>query len=196
MWEQPKIGRSYVIGADTAEGLEGRDYSAAFVLDREDESIVAKWHGHCEPEKFGHELAKLGRTYGNALIGVESNFDTVPIITLKNLGYPRIFTQQNTDTRTRKQERWGWRTDKRTKPILVDGIATYLEDGNKIVDAGLISELMTFGVDETGACKAQEGCHDDQVIAFGLALQMLKFTGLQRIWPALGRQQHVQKETV
>lgn len=190
MWQPPKAGHAYIIGADSALGVEGGDYSAAFVLDRADLSIAAKWHGRCEPEEFGRELAKLGSTYGYALIGVESNFDTVPLITLRNLGYPRIFYQQNIETRNRRTERIGWRTDRRTKPILIDGIASYLEDGGVIVDAGLISELMTFGIDETGACQAQIGCHDDLVIAFGLALQMQRYSGLERIFPSLGKQEH------
>jgi hypothetical protein len=60
-----KLGDSYVIGGDAAQGVEGGDYSAAFVINREASRIVASWHGHkdvtvtvrCQlPAQFYHSL--------------------------------------------------------------------------------------------------------------------------------------------
>ena len=97
IWKLPALGKHYVIGGDVAEGVDGGDYSSAHVLDREDQSIVAAWHGHCEPELFGAELARLGKLYNNASIGVESNNHGLTTLTaLKNLNYtahllPQVF---------------------------------------------------------------------------------------------------------
>jgi hypothetical protein len=86
MWEQPKLGHQYAMGVDTSEGIDGGDYSAAYVLDREDLSIVAAWHGLIEPELFAPELARVGRTYNDAKIGVENNNQGhTTLVTLKNL---------------------------------------------------------------------------------------------------------------
>src|SRR5690348_2122851 len=188
MWEYPKGGHEYVIGADVAEGLEGRDYSSAHVLDRADLHIVATWHGHIEPEKFGQELAKLGRTYNTALVGVESNnHGLTTLVALKNAGYQRIYYQSSIDTRTRKTERIGWKTDIKTKPFMIDELSDYLSSGGQVIDADTIQELMTYGIDEQGKTEAQEGCHDDRIVSFAIAIQMNKHSGLERILPALRR---------
>lgn len=189
IWQPPKGGHRYVQFFDVAEGLEGGDYSSGHVLDCADCSVVAAWHGHIEPEKLGAEEApKLGKMYNDALTGVENNNTGggTATLALKNSGYPRVFYQQNTDTRGRKTERIGWRTDQHTKPILIDGLADFLAEGGKIIDADTIQECMTFGVDDTGKMQAQEGCHDDRVISMAGALQMVKFGGLERIFPSLG----------
>lgn len=128
MWEQPKLGRSYVIGADVAEGVDGGDYSAAYVLDQEDLSIAAAWHGHIEPELFAPELARLGRTYNDAKIGVENNNQGhTTLVTLKNLGYPRIYIHKSLDLTTKGIERLGLRTTTTTKALIIDGVGGYLE---------------------------------------------------------------------
>lgn len=195
MWAEPKLSKRYVIGADVAEGLEGLAYSAAYVLDCDDLSIAAAFHGHLGPELYGHELAKLGKTYNDALIGVESNNHGLTTLTiLKNLNYSRIFYQPQIQTRNRKQERLGWQTTTATRPMLIDGIADHLDDGGKIIDAELISEMMTFGIGPDGVPRPQEGCFGDRVIGYGIALQMRNYSGLERIWPALGKRKQVQEE--
>jgi hypothetical protein len=186
IWTLPRLGHQYVIGADVAEGVEGGDFSSAHVLDREDESIVASWHGHCEPERFGkEELFKLGRLYNNASIGVESNNHGLTTLTaLRNANYPRIFYHKSLELRGRGQERMGWRADTKTKPMMIDGIGTYLESNPDIPDRELINELQTFGVMENGTCEAQEGCHDDRVTSLGIALVVNKVGGINRFFPS------------
>ena len=106
---------------------------------------------------------------------------------LRNLGYPRIFYQQKTDTRTRKTERIGWRTDQATKPLMIDELANFLQEGGQIIDAETIQELMTFGVGENGEVGAQPGCDDDRVISLAIAIQMTKHSGMERFYPNLRR---------
>jgi hypothetical protein len=191
MWSPPRGDKRYVIGADVAEGIEGGDYSAAYVLDRADCSIAAAWHGHIEPQLFGEELAKLGTLYNTATIGIESNNHGLATINaLQRTGYTRIYAHKSIDLRTRGIERVGIRTDQRTKPLIIDGVGAYLEalgkDGN-IVDRDLISELQTFGVDELGRTGAQENCFDDRVIAFSCALLVNQRDGLERVFSNLNK---------
>jgi len=196
MWAPPDLSKRYVIGADVAEGVEGGDYSAAYVLDCADASIVAAWHGHMEPALFAEELTKLGNLYNRAMIGVENNPGGHGNLVLhklsRDLGYPHIYTHQPADIRSPQQNRLGMRTDQRTKPMMIDGVGEYLgslgpkgEHGS-INDGELISELMTFGIMENGRCEAQDGCHDDRVIAFAIALLVQQRSGLSRIFPSAG----------
>ena len=189
MWKLPALGHHYVIGGDVAEGVDGGDFSSAHVLDREDQSICAAWHGHCEPELFGAELARLGKLYNNASIGVESNNHGLTSLTaLKNLNYPRIFYHKSLELRGKGQERMGWRADTKTKPIMIDGIGTYLESEPppEIPDKELLSELQTYGVMEDGKTEAQEGCFDDRVTSLGIALVVSKMGGIARYFPSAG----------
>jgi len=184
------------MGGDPSEGVEGGDPAGAYVLDGNDGSIAASWHGLIEPALFAEELVKLGNLYNRATIGVENNPGGHGNLVLyrlsRELGYPNIYTHQPADIRNPQQNRLGMRTDQRTKPMMIDGIGEYLASlGSKgehgsINDAELIGELMTFGIMENGKTEAQEGCHDDLVIAFAIALLVHQRSGLQRIYPSLG----------
>jgi hypothetical protein len=188
MWKLPALGRQYVIGADAAEGVEGGDFSSAHVLDREDASICAAFHGHLEPEKFGDELARLGKLYNNASIGVETGVSAhgyATALRLRAINYPRIYYHTSIDGRSRRQQRIGWPADTHTKPLMVDGIGTKLENNPDIPDKELISELQTFGLMENGSCEAQEGCFDDRVTSYGVALVISKVGGISRFFPSL-----------
>jgi hypothetical protein len=187
-----------VHNCDVAEGVEGGDYSAAYVLDCADASIAAAWHGHMEPALFSEELTKLGNLYNRANVCVENNAGGHGNLVLhklsRDLGYPHIYTHQPADIRNPQQNRLGMRTDQRTKPMLVNLVGEYLESlGSKgehgsINDKDLIAELQTFGIMENGRCEAQDGCFDDRVIAFSLALLVQQRSGLNRIFPSAGVQ--------
>jgi len=196
MWTPPDLSRRYVIGADVAEGVEGGDYSAAYVLDCADASIVAAWHGHMEPALFAEELTKLGNLYNRAMTCVENNPGGHGNLVLhklsRDLGYPHIYTHQPVDIRNPQQNRLGMRTDQRTRPMMIDLIGEYLEslgpkgEHGSINDRDLLAELQTFGIMENGRSEAQAGCFDDRVIAFSLALLVQQRSGLSRIFPSAG----------
>jgi hypothetical protein len=188
IWSPPIPNHQYVIGADPAMGVPDGDYSSAHVLDRKDLSIVATFHGRIGPEAFGaEELPRLGRMYGNALIGVESNNTGggAATLALKYSGYPQIFYEHNLRSRGRTEEKIGWSTTRSSKALLIDGLADWLDAGGEIVDAETISELQTFGIDESGKMQAQTGCHDDKVISLSLAIQMNQWSGLETIYSGL-----------
>lgn len=193
IWVPPEIGAQYVLGADVAEGVEDGAYSAAYVIRRDDCQIVAAWHGHLEPEMYGDELARLGMLYNNAILCVEVNNHGLTTLTrLKNLHYDKIFYSQNLLTRGKKQERIGFQTTSHTKPVIIDGIGSYLdvEKGQPdpvILDAGLINELQTYGIMDNGTTGPQEGCFSDRVIGFGLALYVSRFAGISRHFPSAKR---------
>jgi hypothetical protein len=86
MWEEPKIGRSYVIGAQG--GIES---SCAYVLDRRSLEVCAEFRGgRIDQDRFAEEVIRLGKTYGNALIGTEDD-DCPTYQAILRLGYPRLY---------------------------------------------------------------------------------------------------------
>jgi len=67
----------------------------------------------------------------------------------------------------------GWRTDTNSRNELVSGIREWLNDGAGKLNSGrLCGELMTFVRSKTGKPQAKSGCHDDAVMAFGIAVQV------------------------
>ena len=186
MGQPPKPGRDYVIGADVAEGVQGGDYSSADVLDRETMEPVCHWHGHIEPQKFGDELALLGRAYNQALIGCEANnHGHATLDQLRNTGYQRLYYHQDFDTTTRRPtKKLGWQTTGKTKPLMIDDLAAVLYE-MPIHNKDTIDELMSYGVMENGSTEAQAGCFDDRVVSLAIAIQMRKRAGLDAILPGL-----------
>lgn len=173
MWLSPKKDVQYVIGADVAEGLVSGDYSVAIVLDN-DLNVCAKWRGHIDPDLFGKEIIKLATLYNEAYIAVENN--NHGLTTLKsilnedyyNLFYTKSYDKVN-DTITKKL---GWSTNVRTKPLAIDKLAEYIrEKFFGMWDVEIIEELYSYVIDDKGKTNAQEGKHDDCVMALAIALQ-------------------------
>jgi hypothetical protein len=198
MWAPPKSGRRYTVGADCSEGVDGGDYSAAYVLDCEDCSIVAAWWGRCEPGRFAQELVRLGGLYHDAQLGVENNpggHGNLVLERIKDYSYPNVYTHRPIEIRNPQPNRFGFRTDMRTKPMLIDNLGEYLDalgkkgEHGSINDAELIGELQTFGIMENGKTEAQAGCYDDRVLAFSIALLVQQRSGLESIYPSLRRGQ-------
>lgn len=176
IWEEPQPGKFYSIGADVAEGLVLGDYSCAYVGDNDTFDLVARWHGHIDPDLFGKELVKLGRYYNEAYIGVENNnHGLTTLTTLKKEEYWNIYFSKTydriSDTMTQKL---GWTTSVRTKPLMIDKLAEYVREYHLgIYDDLLISEMYTYIIEDNGKTNAQAGCHDDAVMAVAILLQLL-----------------------
>jgi len=176
IWQAPVPGATYVIGADVGEGLEQGDASAAVVLDFRSGEQVAELHGRVPPERFAQLLDALGRHYHQATIAVErNNHGHSTLNTLQHTcRYPNLYRYVRWDRGTRSTgvPVLGWPTDQSTKPILVDDLAAAIAgDHIGIRSAGLVDECFTFVTTDSGAQEAQEGKHDDRVIAAGIAWQ-------------------------
>lgn len=77
IWEEPKIDRTYVLGADFAAGLEGRDYDYGIVMCKKEDGTceqVAEARGWWGDAQFAEVLYSLGLWYFNAFIVGERQF--------------------------------------------------------------------------------------------------------------------------
>jgi hypothetical protein len=177
VWQRPQKGRLYVIGADVGEGLAAGDPSCACVLDRETGEEVAELHGRVPPERFGHLLDALGRLHNLATVAVErNNHGHSTLNTLRHVcRYPRLYYHVRYDQAGKGQPILGWPTNQATKPILVDDLAAAIAGGHLLIHSpDLVDECFTFVTTDTGAQQAQEGKHDDRVMAAGIAWQARK----------------------
>lgn len=181
VWKYPDRLGQYVIGIDVAEGLEHGDYSVITVLDKKNMETVARWRGHCDPDRLGDIAYDIGMWYLRALIGTEvNNHGLTTLQRLKDRRYPTLYTRE----RNYEKELWeqpaamlGWKTDLRTKPLMVDYLAQAIREHSLTDhDITFAREAMTYVIDENGRTNAQEGCFDDTVIATAIALQMFQWS--------------------
>jgi len=179
-WKEPERDKTYVIGADVAEGVQDGNYSCAEILCREDFEQVAEWHGHIEPDQFGHILADLGNYYNRAMVACESNGPGVATLAALRELYWYLYSTVKMDQLTRTQsKKIGWTTTMRTRPLLIEGIAKALREGEIIINSKELLEEMTWFVYEepknstTGILRPQapRGKYDDRIFALGIAIQ-------------------------
>ena len=176
IWEKPKPYKEYVIGADVAEGLKGGDFSVAAVVDISTMEVAARWRGHCDPDKFGEILGALGTYYNYALIGVEvNNHGLTTVQKLRDTFYTNLYKRDRG-----YDEEWetptvnlGWKTDMRTKRLMVDDLIKLVRERViKDKDIVFINEAFSYVRDERGRMNAEEGSHDDTIMATAIAYQL------------------------
>jgi hypothetical protein len=176
IWELPEPGEEYVIGADVAEGLSTGDFSVADIIRKKDMKTVARFRGHPDPDQFGEILERLGRFYNYALIGVEiNNHGLTTVQRLRNMFYRNLYRRERGQDEVFEEttSKFGWKTDLRTKPMAVDYLAEAIREGYVIDrDIVFVEEAFSYVRDERGRTNAEDGAHDDTIMAKAIALQM------------------------
>jgi len=172
VWDEPEEKVAYVIGVDTAEGLEHGDRSVATVLRVPDGRMVARLVGRTEPWRFAEQVGELGWLYNTALIGPERNNTGHAFIrALVEWGYPKIFKHFRAATRREKPtETLGWLTSRTTKPHIISELDKFIHE-HDVPDDLTIFEMMRYVRDEAGRMGGSP--YDDCVMAYAIAVEML-----------------------
>lgn len=159
----------YCIGGDTAG--EGSDFFTGHVLDARTGIQVATLKHQFDADQYTKQMYCLGVYYKNALIGIESNFDTFPIMELQRLGYDNQYVREAVDTYTGKTEkRFGFKTTSLTRPTIISRLIEIVrEHTDTINDKDTLEELLTIVKNEKGRIEAPEGGHDDQMMGLAIA---------------------------
>lgn len=162
----------YCIGGDTAG--DGSDSFTAHVLDARTGEQVAVMEHKFGSDQYAKQMYCLGKYYGNALIGIEANFDSYPIMELQRLGYGNQYVRETPDTYTGKTEkRFGFRTTSLTRPTAISKLIMIVrEHPETINDEDTIRELLTITRNEKGKAEAPEGKHDDHMMGLAIAHQI------------------------
>jgi len=159
----------YCIGGDTAG--EGSDYFVADVLDAKTGNQVAKLRHQFDADQYTRQMYCLGKYYKDALIGIEANFDSYPIMELQRLGYPKQYVRTAQDTYTGKTEkRYGFKTTSLTRPTIISRLIEVVrEHCETICSKDTLEELLTIIRNEKGRIEAPQGGHDDQMMSLAIA---------------------------
>ncbi len=166
--DTPQITK-YAIGCDTAG--EGSDYFVAHVIDAKTGIQVAKLKQQFDADQFTKQIYCLGVYYKQALVGIEANFDSFPIMELQRLGYNNQYVRTAQDTYTGKTEkRFGFKTTSLTRPTIISRLIEIVrEHCDTINDKETLEELLTIVRNEKGRIEAPEGAHDDEMMSLAIA---------------------------
>lgn len=164
LYELPEEGVPYVLGGDTAG--EGSDYFTAIVIDNVSGRIAAKLRQKYSEPEYVRQIDALGRFYNDALVAIETNFSTYPVMKLQEMEYPNQYSREREDTYTRQMKKsFGFRTDRQSRPRaianLVEVFSTHPE---WFTDRELLEEMLTFCYNEDHRPEALAGKHDDLVM--------------------------------
>lgn len=191
VWEPPHIARdeknrilqmpNYVLAADVAEGLPHGDRSTIVVLNANTGETAATYRGYWEVEDFGRLIEWVAHSYFIPLVGIErNNHGILPIDHMRRHQYMRLFRmpQLAAFQKEDRTPRYGWLTTGGTKPKLVYDLIRHIKDEILAIrDARFLQEASTFVSTGKGSFSAVEGQHDDLVIAYGIAVQMMMEVG-------------------
>lgn len=162
----------YCIGGDTAG--EGSDFFTGHVLDARTGVQVAKLKHRFDADQYAKQMYCLGMYYNEALLGIEANFDSFPLMELQRLGYTNQYVREAIDTYTGKTEkRFGFKTTSLTRPTIISRLIQIVrEDVDSINDKETLEELLTITRNEKGRIEAPEGGHDDEMMGLAIAHQI------------------------
>lgn len=169
LYELPKQNYPYVLSGDTAG--EGSDYFIGQVLDNTSGKQVAVLRKEFDADEYTRQMYCLAKYYNNALVGIEANFDTYPIKEIERIGYKKQFIREKEDNFTGKiTKAYGFRTDRITRPLILSELQAIVNDCIDLInDKETLEEMLVFVRNEKGRPEAQEGCHDDLVMALAIA---------------------------
>lgn len=188
IWSRPtgrRSDRRYVIGVDVGGRSATSDWSVIVVIDRcggndgMKPEVAAQWRGHCDHDILAWKAVQAGRYWGNATVVFESNtFESeniegdpaLYILSQVKRHYPNIYHRKVDEGGGKKI---GFHTNRATKSMIINGlIAKVREHGYIERDEGALNELLTYQVRNNGSYGAQEGCHDDMLMARAIALHV------------------------
>lgn len=173
IWAQPSRGESYVIGADTSEGV--KDFHSAHVVRTRDLAVVAALHMQGSIKVFSRKLVWLANYFNRAFLGIEANSGGLYSAMFCSENYNNCYQRQVLDelepTLSSKE---GWKTTAITRPFMLSDLAEGFRDGTIMIPCyETLQEMSTF-VKINDKYQASAGNYDDRVMSLAIAIQMAK----------------------
>ena len=136
-----------------------------------------------DPELFGHKVKEVGERFSHPYVVVESNNHGVLTLAVLDKVYPTekihvdVYRKGDEDSQLMGL---GMRTTSRTKPLVVGRLRALLAEGLVVHSPLLNTELNTFIEHENGKLAAQDGCHDDTVMAMACSVRGINEAAMQK----------------
>lgn len=166
VWYPAMPGRRYLVAVDPAGGGTEGDYSAVQVLDVPMGLQCAELQSKAGGYELALEVQRLAKEYGNAMVVVERNNHGAGVLAYLAgvCRYPHIYEQNGQP---------GFLTSTLSRPVMIGGLgAALVEAPEKFSSERLLKECRTFVRHRNGKIAAQNGEHDDCLMAMAIALEV------------------------
>ena len=169
LYERPEEGVPYVLGGDTAG--EGSDWFTAIVINNATGRIAARLRRQYSEPEYVRQVYALGEYFNDAMVALETNFSTYPVMKLAEMEYPNQYSREREDTYTRQMKKsYGFRTDRQSRPrAIANLVEVFSSHPQWFTDRELLGEMLTFCYNEDHRPEALSGKHDDLVMAAAIA---------------------------
>lgn len=183
IWKYPnktKMSNQYVVVFDPQKGLsEKADWGVITVFDRSlmrlkgKPEVAAEWRGRLDKDMVAWISVQIAIFYNNAKLAIESNTfendkdknqdDTEFIFDTIAEHYNNLYTRTPADKIIEGEPVvWGWHTNKKTKPIVINNYVIMLRERGYIERSeGALNEARVYEKKQDGKYGAKEGHHDD-----------------------------------
>lgn len=182
VWELPDESRKYAIGSDPSAG-SGQDFSTICVIDTTTNEQVFEYRGQLSPNMLADYLYKVGKSYFDAPIAVDSHggYGQHCLISLLDREYPTIFQSQPKTYYLQEafKKHVTMKGNKKMAPgvnvasyrtILLSQLKEEISTGDFVIRSKrLIEEFRTFVVKEN-RIDHMDGYHDDLIFAAAIAI--------------------------
>ena len=184
VWEQPQEDQRYVVACDpmSGEDSEKHAFHSIQVLNHVTLEQAAEYASREDPDLLAVQIYLAANYWNRGWVAVEKTggYGLSIIRRLyRDWGYPLLYSMPKLDQRTERMEhRFGWDTQRRTKPILEDGAREVLRTGTRegervgINSRQLAHEMTTYVRDDLGRTGPQDGYFSDRLMAYMIALQV------------------------
>ena len=183
IYEMPDAFTKYAIGGDTAGDTIG-DFFEGKVINSKNNKEAASLTMQTDEDLYAKQMYCLGYYYKYqyrdgriepALMGIEVNFSTYPQKELERLGYDNFYIRDVVDRYDKELEhRFGFRTTRSTKPIILSNLVQIVRDNvDYINDNDTLRQMLTFVRKDDGKQEAENGYHDDKVMAMAIAYYVI-----------------------
>ena len=161
VYRLPEAKRSYVMGADPAEGNPNSDDSALTVVDARSGEEVAALAGKLEPSTFAGHIHAIGKYYNYANVMVERNNHGHAVLLHLRDHSPlhRLSGEDGKD---------GWLSNSKGKSLMYARVADAFRDGETVLHS--FATYHQLASVEGGSLRAPQGQHDDRADSYALAL--------------------------
>lgn len=194
IYKEPGTGRPYVIGGDTAG--DGSDWFIGQVLDNITGEQVAVLRHQYDEDTYARQMYCLGKYYNDALEAPEANYSTYPVKLLNLMGYKNLYVREvEDDYEGKMRHAFGFRTDRLTRPVIISELIRIVRDNMHLInDEDTLLEMLTFVRNEKLRPEAEEGAHDDCILALAIAFYVRPQQSMAVKDPESGRRKWTQDQ--
>jgi len=198
LWEHPVDGCEYLMGADTMTGASqtagARDPDAHAVQVWRKAYVEQDGTEHplrmvcsvlppsrVDPDVLMEMIELLSRYYGWCICAPEINNTTGIVEELRRRGVPIYKRRRMDKVKADWDTKWGWQTTESSRRDMIDNLAKWIrsvdENGKPMMECHCklwISQAKNFVIKANGRAEANDGSHDDEILASAIALKCIE----------------------